>query len=44
VPDDVRDALAGLGIAALIVILLRPRGPGHAGVVTAGEALSQMLL
>lgn len=41
---DLRDALAGLGVVALAVILLRPSGPGHQGVIAAGEALTQALI
>jgi hypothetical protein len=41
---DLRDALAGLGVLALVVILLRPQGPGQQGVVAAGEALLQALV
>jgi hypothetical protein len=41
---DVRDALAALGVVALIVILLRPDSAGHDGVVAAGEALMTALI
>jgi hypothetical protein len=41
---DLKDALAGLGVVALVVILLRPSGPGHEGVIAAGEALMQALI
>jgi hypothetical protein len=42
--DEIRDALAGLGVIALVIILTRPGGPGHTGVVAAGEALISALL
>ena len=41
---EIRDALAGLGVVALAVILLRPDSAGHDGVVAAGEALTQALI
>lgn len=41
---ELRDALAALGVVALAVILLRPAGAGHDGVVAAGEALMTALI
>lgn len=42
--QDIRDALAAFGAVALVIILVRPGGPGHEGVVAAGEAVISALI